>query len=230
MQKFNPAIGLLFSTVTLLFSGFAVANDKLKTICAPTHEFCSSIETLSDKQRNAMIGVVWQMGCPVPLNDLRVVFASHRTFKGSIALGSVVVHQQSAKAVQQALRHLFEANFPIESMIPIEAFGGDDERSGLANNTSAFNCRVVDGTRVFSQHAYGRAIDINPLQNPFVKVKDHVRLNTDKRFLDRAASAKIPGVITAQSVAVKAFKQIGWGWGGSWRGNKDYQHFSAVNR
>jgi poly-gamma-glutamate synthesis protein (capsule biosynthesis protein) len=132
--------------------------------------------------------------------------------------------------VAQALRQLFEANFPIKSMIPMEAFGGDDERAQLANNTSAFNCRVVKGSKVFSQHAYGRAIDINPLQNPFVKKKDSSSKTRDQRFIDRGAAAKIPGVIGPQSVPVKAFKQIGWSWGGNWRVNKDYQHFSATNR
>jgi hypothetical protein len=220
---------LLFAATTFV-PLVAAATDRQKDQCVPTKEFCSLIETLSDKQRKAMIGVVWHKGCPVSLNDLRIITASHRTFKGTVAIGSVVVHQQYAKAVQQALGQLFAANFPIESMIPIEAFGGDDERSGLANNTSAFNCRVVDGTKTYSQHAYGRAIDINPLQNPFVKLKDRARKDIDKRFFDRVAAAKTSGVITAQSAPVKALKQIGWGWGGNWRGNKDYQHFSAVNR
>ncbi len=208
----------------------AFANDKAKTACVAAQEFCSSIESLSERQIKAMVGVVWQKGCPVQLAELRVVNATHRTFKGSVAVGSVVVHQQYAKAVAQVLRQLFEANFPIESMFPIEAFGGDDERAQLANNTSAFNCRVVKGSKVFSQHAYGRAIDINPLQNPFVKKKDSGRKSLDQRFVDRLAAAKVPGVIGPQSVPVEAFKQIGWSWGGNWRVNKDYQHFSATNR
>jgi hypothetical protein len=206
------------------------ASDKTKTACVGAQEFCSSIELLSENQIKAMVGVVWQKGCPVPLAELRVVNATHRTFKGFIAVGSVVVHQQYAKAMAQALRQLFEANFPIESMIPIEAFGGDDERAQLANNTSAFNCRVVKGAKAFSQHAYGRAIDINPLQNPFVKKKDSSSKTRDQRTIDRGTAAKLPGVIGPQSVPVKAFKQIGWSWGGNWRVNKDYQHFSATNR
>jgi D-alanyl-D-alanine carboxypeptidase len=207
-----------------------IANDKTKTTCIASQEFCSSIEVLSEKQTKAMVGVVWQKGCPVQLAELRVVNATHRTFNGSIAVGSVVVHQQYAKPVAQALRQMFEASFPIESMLPMEAFGGDDERAQVANNTSAFNCRVVKGSKVFSQHAYGRAIDINPLQNPFVKKKDSSRKTPDQQFVDRVAAAKKPGVIGPQSVPVKAFKQIGWSWGGNWRVNKDYQHFSATNR
>jgi D-alanyl-D-alanine carboxypeptidase len=206
------------------------ASDKTKTACVAAQEFCSSIELLSEKQTKAMVGVVWQKGCPVPLAELRVVNATHRTFKGSVAVGSVVVHQQYAKAMAQALRQLFEANFPIESMIPIEAFGGNDERAQLANNTSAFNCRVVKGSKVFSQHAYGRAIDINPLQNPFVKKKDSSSKIPDQRFIDRGVAANLPGVIGPESIPVKAFKKIGWSWGGNWRVNKDYQHFSATNR
>lgn len=221
------AIAILASAI-LPLSVFA--TEKSKTACVAAKEFCSSIELLSENQIKAMVGVVWQKGCPVQLAELRVVNATHRTFKGSIAVGSVVVHQHYAKALAQVLHQLFKANFPIESMIPIEAFGGDDERARLANNSSAFNCRVVKGSKVFSQHAYGRAIDINPLQNPFVEKQNSSRRIPDQRFIDRGVAAKLPGVIGPQSIPVKAFKKIGWSWGGNWRVNKDYQHFSATNR
>jgi D-alanyl-D-alanine carboxypeptidase len=200
------------------------------TVCAKPELFCSSIRVLTDQQRKAMIGVVWQPGCPVSLDQLRVVTASHRTFNGSVEQGSLVVHRQHAIVVQQVFQKLFEANFPIQSMKPIENFGGDDERSMKANNTSAFNCRPIKSSKVFSEHAYGRAIDINPLQNPFAKAPKALGTTNNQDFHDRAAVAAKPGVITANSVPVKAFKQIGWGWGGRWRTNKDYQHFSATNR
>jgi D-alanyl-D-alanine carboxypeptidase len=221
-------IALAMFGVTHAFSATAV--NKVETKCTALQGFCSSIAPLTDDQAKAMIGVVWQKGCPVPLSDLRTVTASYKTFQGFEAIGSVVVHHRYAKPMQQALRQLYESNFPIESMAPMEVFGGDDERSRLANNTSVFNCRRVKGTRVYSEHAYGRAIDINPLQNPFVKLNEIKNNQTNGKFFDRASVVNKPGVIYPQSVPVKAFRQMGWAWGGYWRGNKDYQHFCATNR
>ncbi len=203
---------------------------KVETKCTTVQAFCSAIAPLTEDQTKAMIGVVWQKGCPVPLSDLRTVTASYKTFEGVEAMGSVVVHHRYAKQMQQALRQLYESNFPIESMKPMEVFGGDDERSRLANNTSVFNCRLVKGSRVYSEHAYGRAIDINPLQNPFVQLNDAKTNQSNRKFFDRLAVVNTPGVINPHSVPVKAFRQMGWAWGGNWRGNKDYQHFSATNR
>jgi hypothetical protein len=230
MPHFNLIVAWLFTLLNALYPLNAGAVENAKTTCPAGPAFCSSIDALSEQEIKAMTGVVWQQGCPVKLADLRVIRASHKTFKGAVAFGSVVVHYQHATAIEQVLRQLFETNFPIESMIPIEAFGGDDERSRLANNTSAFNCRTVEGARVFSQHAYGRAIDINPLQNPFVKTTQATLKRRDQPYVDRVASANKLGVIGPQTVPVKAFGQIGWGWGGRWRGNKDYQHFSANHR
>ncbi len=225
----NTPRALVFAIAGWAMNFNAAANETAKAVCA-TNEFCSSIKSLTDQQIKAMTGVVWKPGCPVALNDLRAITAKHRTFKGTEATGALVVHYRHASAIQQVLHQLYDANFPIESMIVMEAFNGDDEQSQLANNTSAFNCRPIKGSRAFSQHAYGLAIDINPKQNPFVKrSKDKVG-TINREFYDRVASANKPGVVNSQSLPVKAFRQIGWGWGGRWRGDKDYQHFSAANR
>jgi hypothetical protein len=230
-QFFGILVSLILTTQTSLANPIEEPKiEEPKPDCIVRKKFCSSIATLSDQQKRAMLGVVWHKSCPVALRQLRVVNATHRTFNGSVAMGYLVVHQRYAKSVQQVLAQLFEVEFPIESMIPMEAFGGDDERSVLANNSSAFNCRAVKGARALSEHAYGRAIDINPQQNPMVKANKPVTSTLDLSYLDRVASANRAGVIAPNSVPVKAFKQIGWGWGGHWRGVEDYQHFSVRNR
>ena len=96
-----------------------------------------------------------------------------------------------------------------------------------ANNTSAFNCRPVAGTSRWSEHAYGRAIDVNPVQNPYVAGR-HVSPPAGRRYADRAGRA--PGMIRAGDAVVRAFAAAGWGWGGAWRTARDYQHFSASGR
>jgi hypothetical protein len=116
-------------------------------------------------------------------------------------------------------------------MEPIEAYGGSDEASMAANNTSAFNCRTVSDTARLSRHAYGTAIDVNPLWNPWVKPHpDHpdglkVDPPSGRPWADRTRTD--PGLFHAGSPAVRAFTDAGWIWGGTWQSAKDYQHFSA---
>ena len=122
---------------------------------------------------------------------------------------------------------LYAAKFPIRWMVPIERFGGSDFRSIEADNTSAFNCRRVDGTTRWSNHAYGRAIDINPIENPYVSRSGTTSHRASRPFLSRRPR---PGMALPRGVLVRAFTAIGWGWGGTWSGVKDYQHFSASGR
>lgn len=177
-----------------------------------------------------MRGVVWKRGCPVPLSDLRRVESPVLGMDGSTYTGALVVHKGLAPGVARILSKLYAAKFPIESMIPIEAFGGDDDRSTMANNSSAFNCRSVTGGRAFSEHAYGRAIDINPVQNPYVRVDRTVLDPAAKRFVDRPAVADESGVIVAEGAVVRTFRSEGWKWGGLFKRTKDYQHFSTTGR
>jgi D-alanyl-D-alanine carboxypeptidase len=197
--------------------------------CTTIEGFCSTVAPLSEAQKTAMTPSAWRKGCPVALGDLRAVTVSYKTFGGFEAIGLLVVHRSVANKVVQAFHDLYDAEFPIESITPIEAFDGDDDRSTLANNTSGFNCRPVQGTKRFSQHAYGLAIDINPLQNPYVRPNGTVLDPKAQRFLDRVKTANEPGVISNKGAVVTAFKRIGWGWGGAWR-VKDYQHVSSNNR
>jgi hypothetical protein len=110
----------------------------------------------------------WRPGCPVPLADLRYLTIRHWGFHGRPVDGEMVVHADAVEAVRQIFAWGYGARFPIERMRLIDDYGGDDDRSMAANNTSAFNCRHVGGTTTWSEHAHGRAIDVNPVQNPWV--------------------------------------------------------------
>ena len=139
--------------------------------------------------------------------------------------GQLVVAERAAPAIVGALRGLFAARFPIRRMELVERYGADDRRSMAADNTSAFNCRRVEGSTSWSAHAYGLAIDINPLENPYIR-HGQVLPPAGRAFLDR--SRWRPGMIHAGDAVVRAFAAVGWPWGGAWHEPRDYQHFSAT--
>ena len=188
--------------------------------------FVSAVQEIDPATATRMTAS-WRPGCPVPLRDLRLVTITHRGFDGRARPGEVVVHAAHAERMQRVFAELFAAGFPIEQVRLVDEFGGDDDRSMAANNTSAFNCRRVRGSTRWSQHAYGLAIDINPLQNPYVTPGGAVLPPGGREYLDRDGNR--PGLITARSPAVAAFGRVGWRWGGTWS-NPDYQHFSANGR
>ncbi len=193
-----------------------------------TAAFKGSIASLSSSLRARMTGSSWHPGCPVPLSGLRLVTASYRGFDGRVRTGVLVVNARVAPAVLRVLRRLYEARFPIRRMQLVDDFGADDFRSIEADNTSAFNCRAATGSTRWSMHAYGLAIDVNPIENPYVD--DGATSHPASRpYLDR--SRHRPGMAYEGGVLVAAFRSIGWGWGGDWSGSvRDYQHFSATGR
>jgi hypothetical protein len=171
---------------------------------------------------------VWRQGCPVGLGGLRVVRVSHWNMRGQVRTGRLVVHRDVADEAVAMFRDLYAAAFPIRYMVPIERFGGSDFDSIEADNTSAFNCRFVDGTRRWSQHAYGRAIDINPIENPYVTRSGGTSHRRSVPYLKRRLVR--PGMLVEGSAAIAAVDRVGWGWGGRWSGVKDYQHVSESGR
>ena len=178
--------------------------------------------------RAEMIGVSWKPGCPVALKDLRLITTTHLTPDGGTAEGQLVVHRDAAPAVKRVLQRLWDAGYPIARMRLIDAYDGDDWESIEDNNTSAFNCRRATGSGNWSNHAYGRAIDINPIQNPYVS-GGQVYHDASWRFIKRSKRLS-PMVIMPGDAVVRAFADEGWGWGGTWSDPKDYQHFSANGR
>jgi len=189
--------------------------------------FRASVAPIPADARARMTPSVWRPGCPVGLDALRWVTVRHWGFDGRVHAGVLVVNRDAAPAVVAAMRGLYAARFPIRRMTPIEAYGGDDFRSIEADNTSAFNCRRATGSSSWSEHAFGRAVDVNPIENPYVAGGSTAHL-ASRTYLDR--SRVRVGMAVAGGALVRAFDAVGWGWGGRWSGPRDYQHFSASGR
>ena len=175
----------------------------------------------------ARLGSSYRPGCPVPVADLRLLQLTHLGFDGRSHVGELVVHRTRATAVVEVFRRLHAARFPVERMVTVEQYGSDDDRSMAANNTSGYNCRLTTGGTRWSEHAYGTAVDVNPVQNPYVRGST-VEPEAGRAYLDR--SRVRPGMIVAGDPVVRAFAAAGWAWGGDFSTLKDYQHFSASGR
>ena len=186
--------------------------------------FTGSVSRIDPNTRRLMVGSSWHAGCPTPLRDLRLVRVTYRGFDDRPRHGRLAVHLRWADEILVVFRRLYREGFPIRRVRLVDRFDADDRKSMRHDNTSAFNCRYVAGTTTWSQHAFGRAIDINPVENPYVD-GSHVSPLRGRRYLDR--SDVRPGMIVRGEVVLRAFRRIGWGWGGDWSSAKDYQHFSA---
>jgi hypothetical protein len=169
----------------------------------------------------------WRPSCPVGPAQLRAVKLRHWDFSGRSRIGVLVVNAAQAQRVVAVFRRLYAVRFPIRRMLGVEVYRGSDDRSMRADNTSAFNCRFVGGTNRWSEHAYGNAIDVNPVENPYVH-GGLVEPPAGRAFLDR--SVRRAGMATRTSALVRAFDSVGWHWGGRWSSSKDYQHFSTTGR
>ncbi|MEO1482569.1 MAG: M15 family metallopeptidase [Myxococcota bacterium] len=193
------------------------------TLLLGAASFSGSASAIPEGVLAQMRGVSLHPGCPVGAKDLRYLEVTHWSFELRVEQGVLVVHKDVADEILAAFKALFEQKFPIERMRLVSEYGGSDDRSMEANNTSAFNCRSVTGKPgVFSKHSYGTAIDINPRTNPYVRGTRYEPKNAGP-FLDR--SKDFPGSINAGGPVVSIFAKLGWTWGGSWRSLKDYQHF-----
>jgi hypothetical protein len=181
---------------------------------------------LDSKLRQRMTGVSWHPGCPVGLDDLRLLAVTYRGFDGETHFGRLVVNRDAARPLLAVMRRLYRLDYPFRQMRLVDAYGADDHRSMEADNTSAFNCRFVSGTSRWSQHAYGRAIDVNPVENPYADGEGYVSPPQGAPFADRSQHAN--GLIHRNGAVVRAFAAVGWGWGGDWSWPKDFQHFSAT--
>lgn len=176
-----------------------------------------------------MTGSSWQRGCPVPLRRLRLVRFRHHGFDGRVHQGRLAVNAAYANGILRVMRTLFRRHFRIRRARLVDAYGADDHRSMRADNTSAFNCREVAGRPgVWSEHAYGRAIDLNPVENPWVEPSGRVSPPAGRPYAKRSRHRR--GMVNRKGAVVRAFARAGWKWGGNWSGPWDYQHFSTSGR
>jgi hypothetical protein len=201
-------------------------------LATPAASFHSSIRPLSPSVKTELKnGGFWHKGCPVPLSGLRVLTVSYRGFDKHNHTGQLIVNASAAPGLAKAFHQLYRLHFPIRHMTIDDYYGPKSARPKDGDVTESFECREASAspctgngtTGSFSMHAYGLAVDINTVENPYVGC-GMSRDPASKRYLNR--SRHLPGMVTSN--VVRAFSSIGWGWGGSWSGNtKDYMHFSS---
>ena len=201
-------------------SALAAAGDDLPP-------FEGGVSRLDDATRDLVVGSSWRPGCPVPLRRLRLVNVMYVGFDGEAHHGRLIVHRRWGDDLVEVFRRIYSRGFPIRRVRLVDRYDADDRASMRADNTSAFNCRYVAGTTTWSRHAFGAAIDINPVENPYVS-GSHVSPRRGAPYADRDDLR--PGMIEVRDVVWRAFRSIGWEWGGTWAGAQDYQHFSSDGR
>jgi hypothetical protein len=191
----------------------------------------ANVSSLSAPQKATLAGAYWRAGCPVPLSELRLLTVSHWGFDGRVHEGQLVVDEAVAGSLTKVFRRLYELRFPIRHMSFAEVYGPASARPRDGDLSGSFECRQAvpspctggKGTGTWSNHAYGHAIDLNPVENPYVGC-GQTRDPKSVSYMDRSRLRK--GMVTP--AVVRAFRSIGWGWGGDWSGRtKDYMHFST---
>jgi hypothetical protein len=195
------------------------------------HPFHASVRSLPAPLRAELNRRFWHPSCPVPLWRLRLLTVSHWGFDGRVHSGQLVVNRDAAAPLARVFRRLYALRFPIRHMRLADAYGPSRARPADGDVSDAFECRQAvpspcsggTGTGSWSEHAYGEAVDLNPVENPYVGC-GQTRKRASLPYLDRSRPRR--GMVTA--AVVQAFRSIGWGWGGDWTGStKDYMHFSA---
>ena len=197
---------------------------------APFH---SSVEPLPQPvQTQLKAGGFWHQSCPVGLSDLRLLTVAHWGFDGKRQTGQLVVNSAAAGPLARAFGQLYGLHFPIRHLRLADMYGPKRDRPRDGDVSGSFECRQAvpspcacgRGTGSWSMHAYGLAVDVNPVENPYVGCGQS-RDPSAKKYFDRSRHRR--GMVTPRAIA--AFRSIGWGWGGSWTGNtKDYMHFSST--
>lgn len=171
-------------------------------------------------------GISYKDNPTIDYEDLRYIRVLHYDFNEDVRIGELIVHKDISTDIVDIFYELYEARYPIEKMVLIDEYNGDDNTSMADNNTSAFNYREIAGSNTLSKHSMGFAIDINPLYNPYVKTKNEtttVLPIEGKDYIDRTLPNEY--YIEKDDVCYKAFTKRGFTWGGSWNSLKDYQHF-----
>jgi hypothetical protein len=190
----------------------------------------TSIQPLPAPVKTELSGRYWHAGCPVQMSQLRLLTVTHWGSDGATYTGQLIVNKNAAAPLARVFAKLYELRFPIRHLQLDDAYGPKTSQPADGDISGSFECRQAvpspcsggSGTGHWSNHAYGLAVDLNPVENPYVgcgATRDHASLP----YLDRTRIR--PGMVTP--AVVRAFASIGWGWGGSWTGStKDYMHFS----
>ena len=200
----------------------------ITTIILPKYNLlCNEIRPINQTIKTLMInGNTWKKNCPVNLKDLRYLKIEYLGFDNKSHIGELIVHKNVAKEVSKIFKKLKAIKYPIYQMKLASYYKGNDKISMKNNNTSAFNCRLMTGSKIkWSKHSYGKAIDINPIQNPYIKKnkvlpKEGTKyINLNRKHFTSQSNDK--AIIIKNDKIIKIFKNYGWIWGGNWTNLKD---------
>lgn len=181
---------------------------------------------LSSEVIERIMDISYKENDKIRLEDLAHVQVAYWGFDDKEHRGEIIVHRKVAGNLVEIFEELYEAKYPIEKIRLIDEYNASDDLSMSDNNTSAFCYREIAGSGgKISNHSYGIAIDINPVQNPYIK-NSTILPPEGKEYLDRDNIRK--GMITKGDVCYNAFVSRGWTWGGEWKSLKDYQHFEII--
>lgn len=248
----KTVISCLFSLLCLMASAYTTENDEPKDELAQQERSIlegwkagetvslRSVERFGSRRCFESVGIndtifrriykkSFKEGCTVQIDDLRYVKVLHYNIDKEIRLGELICHKSISDDLVDIFKALYDQKYPIERMVLIDEYDADDERSMRDNNSSSFNFRFIPGTAKLSNHGMGRAIDINPRYNPYVKEangKIICRPDNAKEYIDR--SGDFPYKIDHDDLCFKEFAKRGFTWGGDWNRIKDYQHFEKT--
>jgi hypothetical protein len=184
-------------------------------------------EELTQEIKDRITGVSYGVDCDVPYEELRYVNVLYWGFDGETHTGELIVNKAIAQDIVDIFKELYDQQYPIEQMVLVDEYDADDNASMAADNTSAFNYRLVDnGSGHLSLHSYGLAIDINPLYNPYIREVDGetvISPEAGAEYADRSLDCDY--YINKGDLCYEAFISRGFTWGGNWKNQKDYQHF-----
>lgn len=184
--------------------------------------FQSEIQPLPAPLKTGLKRHLWHRGCPTPLSQLRLLTVDYVGFDRNVHRGELVVNADAAVPLRSVFGRLYRLHFRIREMRPLDDTG-DDTAAFECRDAASSPCPGTPPTHTWSEHAYGEAVDLNPIENPYTGCR-RTRVKASIPYLNR--SRRRPGMVNGR--VIHAFASIGWGWGGSWSGTKDYMHFSAT--
>lgn len=180
-------------------------------------------DTIPPAVEARMRGNSYPEDATIPFSELRYLRVAYYDFYGVQHMGELVCNVAIAEDLLEIFRALYEAKYPIHSIRLVDDYGGSDEASMRADNTSCFNYRTMTGQKKLSRHALGMAIDINPLENPYIDPRGGIHPAEGASYADRTRD--FPHKIDRGDLCYKLFREHGFSWGGAWSRSKDYQHF-----
>lgn len=212
------------NTLSQWHVGAIVSYEEVKTFGV---DKCFTQHNIDSALFKRIYGKSFKHNCNIKRDELRYLHLLHYTIDGSIKLGEMICHKDVAKDLINIFRQLYEAKYPIERIQLIDDYNADDITSMNHNNTTCFNYRAVAGSKKLSNHSMGKAVDINPLYNPYVKRRADgsykISPETGRKYADRSRNFKYK--IDKDDLAYRLFTKYGFRWGGNYRSLKDYQHF-----